>query len=156
MKTWNSNLRRLLRLALGDGMHHFVITERRRDGVLVVRPTQDVWGIGGRLAAPGILPPDADPREYELLFEVEREDDPINGCRYLHIRCQAGRRFAPFDTKLAVGWPLRNTDLVVMVLKRALRELIQAARAERALAEGEGSGLVEDSQQQVPRQDGGA
>lgn len=134
MKTWNSNLRRILRFALRDDSDRFVVSETHRDGVLVVRPTQEVRGIGDRLAQRGVLPPDADPQEFELLFEIEREDDPIHQCRYVHIRCRAGRRYAPFDTKLAVGWPLRNTDLVVTALQRALRELIQGARAERASA----------------------
>lgn len=117
-----------------DDAARFVVAEKRRDGVLVVRPTQDSIGIGGRLAERGILPADADPEEFEMLFEVERQDDPVWEVRYLHVRCRAGRRFAPFDAKLAVGWPLRNTDLVVTVLRRALRELIQGARAERGSA----------------------
>lgn len=119
---------------MGDDAGRFVVSEKRRDGVLVVRPTQEVRGIGGRLAARGILPADADPEEFEMLFEVERQDDPIHQCRYLHIRARAGRRFAPMDVKLALGWPLRNTDVLVVVLQRALRELIQGARAERGSA----------------------
>ena len=71
MKRWTSNLRRLLRLAIRDGAGHFVVTEGRRDGVLVVRPTQDVPGIGGRLAERGILPADANPDAIHMLFEVE-------------------------------------------------------------------------------------
>lgn len=143
MKRWTSNLRRVLRLAMRDDAGRFVVSEKRRDGVLVVRPTQEVRGIGGRLAERGILPADADPEKYEMLFEIEREDDPVWEVRYVHVRCRAGRRFAPFDAKLAVGWPLRNTDLVVTVLRRALRELIQGARAERALAANPGRGLVD-------------
>lgn len=149
MKTWTSNLRRLLWLAMRDDAHLFEVVEKRRDGVLVVRPTQEVRGIGDRIAGRGLLPADADPREYELLFEVEREDDPINECRYVHVRCRAGRRHAPFDTKMSVGWPVRNTDVLLVVLRRALRELIQGARAERALAAGRGSGLVNGSQRQA-------
>jgi hypothetical protein len=126
-----------------DDASRFVVTEKRRDGVLVVRPTQDVPGIGGRLAAAGVLPADADPEEFEMLFEVERRDDPVWEVRYLHIRARAGRRYAPLDAKLAVGWPVRNTDILVAVLRRALRELIQGARAERALAASDGRGLVD-------------
>lgn len=143
MKTWTSNLRHLLRIAMRDDAARFVIVEKHRDGVLVVRPTQDVWGIGGRLAAQDVLPADVAAEEYEMLFEVERADDPVWEVRYLHVHCRAGRRFAPFDAKLAVGWPVRNTDLVVAVLRRALRELTEGARAARALAGCDGPGLVD-------------
>jgi hypothetical protein len=143
MKSWTSSLRTLLRLAIRDDAARFVVAEKRRDGVLVVRPTQDVRGIGGRLAARGILPAEAHPEEYEMLFEVERQDDPVWECRYVHIRARAGRRYAPLDAKLAIGWPVKNTDILVAVLRRALRELIEGARAERALAASGVRGLVD-------------
>ena len=131
MKPWTSNLRHLLARALRDDATNFVVVEKRRDGALVVRPTQDVMGIGERLVTGGLLPADAPLDEYEMLFEVERDDDPVWECQYLHIQCRAGRRFAPMDAKLAVGVPLRNTDVVVMVLRRGLREMFEGAREAR-------------------------
>lgn len=145
MKPWTSNLRRLLHLAMRGNARLFEIEDHRRDGAVVVRPTRDVWGIGDRLAAVGVLPSDYPENKIDLLFEVERADDPIWEVRYLHVRWRTGRRAGPRDAKLAVGWPLANTDLLLLLLKRALREVYEAARAERALAEGEGCGLVDDS-----------
>ena len=134
MKHWTAHLRHLLARAMRDDAHNFEVIEKRRDGVLVVRPTQDVMGIGERLVVSGLLPADTPEDEFEMLFEVERDDDPVWECRYLHIRCRAGRRFAPLDAKLAVGWPLRNTDLVVRVLRRGLRVMFEGAREARKRA----------------------
>jgi hypothetical protein len=125
-----------------DDAHLFLVAEERRDGVLVVRPTQEVRGIGGRIAAGGLLPAEASADAIHMLFEVERCDDPVWECRYLHVRCRAGHRFAPLDAKLALGWPLRNTDLLVAVLRRGLRDMLAAAReTRRNLARLSGSGL---------------
>ena len=134
MKRWTSNLRHLLARAMRDDAHRFEVIEKRRDGVLVVRPTRDVIGIGERLVTGGLLPADAPEGDYEMLFEIERDDDPVWECRYLHVRCRAGRKYAPLDAKLAVGWPVRNADLVVMVLRRGPREMFEGAREARKAA----------------------
>ncbi len=79
---------------------------------------------------PGVLPEDA-PDDFVLLFEIEPKDDARSHLRYLHIHCEAGKRFAPTNARPALGWPLRNTDLVVAVLRRGLVEMVKAARAMR-------------------------
>ena len=150
MKHWTSIIRHVLARAMRPNARLFEVEDHRRDGALVVRPTRDIWGVGQRLVCAGVLPEEYPGDQIDLLFEVERQDDPIWEVRYLHLRWRTGRRFAPRDAKLAIGWPISNTDILLAVLKRALREMLDAARAERALAESDGRGLVEGSQQPVP------
>jgi len=156
MKHWTPLLNRLLRLAMRGDARLFEVEDHRRDGAVIVRPTRDVRGIGGRLARAGVLPADAPEDEIDILFEVERADDPIWEVRYLHLRWRTGRGFGARDAKLAVGWPLKNTDLVLLLLGRALRETYEAARAVRALAAKPGRGLVVDSVRPVPGNGGQA
>lgn len=136
------NLLEPLKIAFGEDLRLFRLAQRG-DGRLYLIPRVDVEGIGGRVVEEGLVPAGV-LCDDALWLELEQTPDPRWNCCFVCIHCRTRGGQQPLNAKIGAQWPMRNSGLLVEILRRCRRDLLASAEVTRkSLRSERGSGLVD-------------